>query len=189
VKAAVLNVAGVTTCNTFENTGDATVDSVPPHSFETLVEGGVDADVAAAIFSKRPGGIKAYGTTVVTVSDSESNAYAIGFSRPTDVDITVALSILYDPAVYPGTDQTPLANAIADAVAVRQNQRKVGQDVVSSAISAGVFRDIPGILDVTECEIAKPAHLLSPATIPLTPRERGVFDSSRVTSVLSPGSL
>lgn len=188
VRAAVLDLNGVTSCTIFENTGDVTVDGVPPHSFETLVEGGDPVAIAQAIFNKRPGGIRAYGTTAETISDSESNSYTIAFSRPDLINITVSIQDLYDGNVYPPPSFPD--TAIQDALVLRQNAQKVGKDVVVSSIIAGLFRDVPGLIDIPVLFVALTSGgPLGATTLPMTPRQKATFDTSRISVQSSPGSF
>lgn len=186
VRTAVLAVPGVTSCTIFENYSDITnADGVPPKSFETLVVGGADAAIQQAIYSKRPGGIQAYGTTSGTVFDSAGNPHTIAFSRPTQVNIYVAIvGLVYDPATYPVNGNVQ----VQDSVPTRQNQQPVGKDVVASNIAAGIFQDVAGVIDVPTVYIGTAPSPASSTTVPITSRQEAVFDSSRVTVTSVAGS-
>lgn len=185
IRAEVLAVDGVTSCTIFENFTDATVDGVPMKSFETLVEGGVDQSIINAIFRKRPGGIQAYGNTSGTAVDSAGGNHTIAFSRPVDVDIWVAVTQTYDPLLYPSNGDVQTQDALVE----RQNAKAVGRDVVSSAIAAGMFLDVPGLYDVSQVLIGTVNPPVSTATVAITPRQKAKFDTSRVSVTSSVGSV
>lgn len=190
VRTAVLAVNGVTSCTIFENFTDTTdANGVPPHSFETLVEGGVDADILAAIFSTRPGGIQAYGTTSGTVLDSMGTGYTMAFSRPVAVNIYVDVTLKYDARFYPTNGDVQ----VEDNVATQGNMLPVGKDVVASAIGAALFppatNSVAGMLDVSAVKIGTAPSPSGSTTITITSRQRASFDSSRVTVNSSPGTF
>lgn len=186
VRTAVLAVAGVTDCTIFENYSDGTnADGVPAKAFETLVQGGADAEILQAIFSKRPGGIQPYGTTSGTVNDSLSNPHTIAFSRPSSVNIYVAVMQSIDATTYPANGDVQTQ----DAIATRGNAQKVGRDVVASQLAAGIFQDMPGIFDVSQVLIGTVNPPVASTTVPITSRQKAAFDTSRITVISAPGNF
>lgn len=85
IRQAVLNqVTGIITCSVVSNRGDVMdSDGRPAHSFEVLVEGGDNAEIAAVIWNTAPAGIEIHGTTTEAVIDSEGRTQYVKFSRPT----------------------------------------------------------------------------------------------------------
>lgn len=84
VRAAVLRVPGVSSCQVLENDGEESNEQgVPPHSFAcfVLAETAADEEVAAAIFSKKPLGIKSCGEVAVPVRDSFGGVHELRFSH------------------------------------------------------------------------------------------------------------
>lgn len=94
IKAVVSQIYGVNYINAYENDTMNTVDGMPPKSFEVVVEGGEEDEIASAILSKKPAGIQAYGTTIKTVDDTEGNRFQIGFTRPTKQPIDIKLTFV-----------------------------------------------------------------------------------------------
>jgi uncharacterized phage protein gp47/JayE len=185
IRTAILAVPGVTTCTVFENYTDATVDGMPAKSFECLVEGGADQDIINAIFATRPGGIQPYGNTSGSATDSQGGSHSIAFSRPVSVNIWVKITLAYDRALYPSDGDTQ----VIDKTEARQDAQRVGKNVVASNIAAGVFLDVPGILDVSEVLIGTSNPPTASATINITPRQKANFDTSRISVVAAPGSF
>lgn len=184
ITADVLNLTGVTSCLTFKNDGPTTDgDGRPPHSVEVVVEGGDDDEIAASIFRNVSCGIRPYGTTVVVVTDENGQNWDVGFSRPDEIEMYVTLEVTYNTLLFPvdGDDQLKAA-VIAD-----EDFYKIGYDVVSRRVGSRCF-PISGVLDV----VAKIGVAPSPSattTVTIGVRERARFDTSRVSTVLTPGSL
>lgn len=112
--AAVANVPGVTQTVVLENDTDV-VDSngLPPHSFQVITVGGVDEDIGDAIWLKKPAGILSFGNTTVQIIDSQGIPHNISFSRPTEVDIYVEIT-LNTFAEYPANGDDLIKQAIVD---------------------------------------------------------------------------
>lgn len=107
-------VPGVRRARIYENfTGSAAVDPVfnphglPAHSTAVLVDGGEDADIAFALYSKRnPGPEQAAVTstvidTIVTDPDYPTNRQPMRFNRPEYVDMVIALELVDPDGVLP----------------------------------------------------------------------------------------
>lgn len=125
-----------------ENDTDNFVDGRPPHSFETLIlTGASDQVIAENLLVLKPAGIRAFGDTVVSVSDSQGNFHDIGFTRPSDYDINFALDLTVIASQFPGLD------AVKDAVRnfFLENQ-SVGYDVIHARY-VQVVMGVPGVVD------------------------------------------
>lgn len=103
VRAAVLNVDGVLDAYVTENAtaGALTVGGVtiPARSLYVAAWGGSDADVARAIWSRKPPGCGYAGGTTVTVLDDSSGyaapypAYSVKFQRAAALPIYMAVTL------------------------------------------------------------------------------------------------
>ena len=183
IRETVAAVADVLEVTVYENTTDATVDSIPPHAIEALVLGGTDAAVAAAIFASVAAGIATYGSTTETVTDSMGIAHDVAFSRPTEVPIYVDIALTKNDDEYPADGDAQ----VKAAVVAYGDTFRTGWDVRSSAILARVFA-VPGVLDVTHCYIGTAPSPGSSATITTTARELATFDTGDVDLTASSGS-
>lgn len=191
IKAALIQVGAggsnpVTSATVFVNNTDFTdVDGVPPHSIECLVHGGDDQAIWDALLANVAAGIRTFGTEIGVSVDSSGTDQAEAFSRPIEIIVYVGVTLVKDPKVYPadGDDQVKLA------IATRGNARDDGTDVVSSAMLASVF-SIGGIIDVQLPLIsADPVTVpVATTTIPVSLRQRAVFDTSRITVASSDGT-
>jgi uncharacterized phage protein gp47/JayE len=189
IRAALLQVGAggsnpVMACTVFSNVTDITdADGVPPHSVEALVHGGDDQAIFDALLANVADGIRTHGSVVGTSTDSAGNVHTMKFSRPTEILIYVAVTLLKDPALYPSDGDTQ----VKTAVATTGNAKPDGTDVVASAILASVF-SVAGMLDVSLPFIGiAPSPVLS-TTIVVTNRQRAVFDTTRISVSSSNGS-
>lgn len=123
IRAAVLNVKGVTDVYVTENSTSSAVTiggvSVAARSIYVAAQGGTDADVAAAIWSRKPPGCGMVGSTAVTVFDKTGYtppypSYTVRFQRPSAVPIYFAVT-LADNGTVPADAVTQVQNAIIAA--------------------------------------------------------------------------
>ncbi len=130
-QAAIAALAGVTRYNILENpTGSTDSYGNPAHSITCIVEGGVNAAIAQAIYNNRGIGCFTNGTTSVTVTDGFTGAtMAIAFSRPTYVPLYVSLSV-HALAGFTTATQTAIQTAIVNYL----NSLQIGQNVVLSEL-------------------------------------------------------
>lgn len=92
---AVANLPGVSRYGGVDNDTSATdANGVPGHAFSTVVDGGDAATIAATIFAKKGPGAGTHGTTSETVTDAFGVPHVIRFMRPTEVPISVGISLV-----------------------------------------------------------------------------------------------
>lgn len=186
IRSNLLEVEGVTAATVFENPTDTTDGTgLPPHAIECLVQGGADVDVRAAIFANKAGGIGTHGTTTGTVTDSSGNVHEVDFSRPTEIDVWVIISVTYDSTEYPADGDTEIVNAIV----TQGNQQKAGKDVNVSGVSARAY-SVPGVIDIPPTTVligtTNPPTTTTPISI--STRQIAKFDTGRVTVISTAGT-
>ena len=92
--SAIFSLEGVSNVVIYENDTDVVDENgVLPHSFLTLVDGGLSSDVATAIWRNRPTGIRSQGNTSVDIIDSFGYVRTINFSRPTKVQVYIEIDL------------------------------------------------------------------------------------------------
>lgn len=176
IRADILAVEDVTQAFVFANATDAADgDGVPAHAIEAVVLGGAADDIAQAIWGSVAAGIKPYGGTSGTATDTAGDDHTVSFSRPTSVNIYHVLNIKIDAARFPSDGDTQ----IKDKLVLFGATLTIGDDVIASAQIASVF-EVSGVLDVSVLQGTAPAPATS-ATIVTTSRQLAVFDSSRMT--------
>jgi hypothetical protein len=95
IEAGILDtVPGTTEIKVFENPTDTTdAWGRPPHSFETIVEGGAAELIAQAIFDKKPVGISPHGNVSVDITDKYGTVNTVRFSRPQPVYMNARITV------------------------------------------------------------------------------------------------
>lgn len=138
VRGAVLGAPGVIDAFVTENnTGaDTTVgtQTILAHSIYVAVQGGLDPDVAKAIWTKKPPGCNYSGSTSVTVEDDNSGyvtppTYTVKFQRPAALAIDFVVTIANRPDV-PGDIATQVQAVIADTF---PDLARIGQTMFASS--------------------------------------------------------
>lgn len=93
LKAAISNVSGVSYSEVYENySGVTDSDGVEAHSIWAVVEGGLDYDVAYAIFTKRNAGVGMKGSELVNVTQPDGSLFQIKFDRTISEDLYIKFS-------------------------------------------------------------------------------------------------
>ena len=148
IRQAVLNaVSGVVACSVTSNRTPFTdVESRPPKSFETLVEGGDDNEIAQVIWENAPAGIEIYGTTSVTVLDSQGKSQTVKFTRPSYSYIWVKVKRSFNSEEsYPADGDALIKQKIVEWALETYNS---GDNVYRRSILTPV-NEVPGLADVT----------------------------------------
>lgn len=149
--SALYNLADVRSVLFRENVTDAPVTiegvTLAPHSVYYCVEGATDADVAAALLSKKSLGANWNGTTTVNVTNAISGqVYPVKFSRPTTVPIYVQVTVRQGTAV--GDPAQLTRQAMVDyALGLLEGEPGfvIGGDVSPFELAGAVNREAPGV--------------------------------------------
>jgi hypothetical protein len=99
---SVLDVDNVTSARIFENdtdTDNTGTGGLPPVSFELVVGGGGDIDVAEAIFEEKAATARDYGgvngtATSASVDAVNGQSFEITYSRPTVIDVEPTIDVV-----------------------------------------------------------------------------------------------
>jgi uncharacterized phage protein gp47/JayE len=185
IRANLLNVTGVTSVTMFENDTPNTINGRPPKCFEALVQGGVDQDIASAIWQYKGGGIQAYGNNIVQVVDEEGTSHGIGFSRP--VPHYIYINIVYqknETNVLPLDAEAQIRLAICDQF----KSQKVGDPVIYQSLYRSVY-GVPGIKNATitigeTLNINNPPQVLTSTNIEIASPGLAVTDTTKITITL-----
>lgn len=184
IEANVLDdVEGVRAAIAIENdTNVFDEEGRPPHSVETVVLGGLDEDIAMAIFRKKGGGIRAYGSTVYTFTDNRGIVHEIGFTRATTISIYVRVYIKK-------SSQYPL---VGDDLVIGQVVKYIGgtydgvlhhgvgmsKDVICTKAEARVL-SIDGVEDV-RVEFSVDGNIYDPKNVAIAFPEVAETDESKI---------
>lgn len=119
IESAILDsVQGVTAVKCYENKTNLTDEyGRPPHSFEIVAYGGLDQDVAQAIYRRKAAGIQTYGSTTVKVISVSGQSIGISFSRPSPVPIHIKIENLKtDPEKFPVDGVQQITDALVSYI-------------------------------------------------------------------------
>ncbi|MDE6020410.1 MAG: baseplate J/gp47 family protein, partial [Ruminococcus sp.] len=162
----ILRISGIQDCVIFENDTDKNIDDgsgfmIPPHSFETVVSGGMDAsaEIAQVIFDKKPIGIGTAGANAYTVEDAAGILHTICFSYAETVSSKVVMTI-QTGYVLPES----YVHDIAESVASYFTSNQMGQTIYPVSVCAAVMNT--GLAEtVTELAFSQSGGLQTPLTI------------------------
>jgi uncharacterized phage protein gp47/JayE len=138
--AGISAVTGVIDAIGTENSSSATVDGQPPHSVAITVRGGADADVAEALYTEKAAGIGTFGSTSVTVADSQAVDHTILFTRGSPLTFYCTMTVEKN-ADWNGTTSSDNIKAL---IAAYVNSLGLDDDVIYDKVKAAVL-DEPGV--------------------------------------------
>jgi len=106
IVGSVANIIGVTRIKGYENDTDAAdTNGIPAHSIAIIAEGGDAQTIFETIAEKKTPGTGTFGALSQTVIDAVNSVHIVKFSRPTILDIKVAMTIAplsgYSASVLP----------------------------------------------------------------------------------------
>lgn len=176
------DVDSVTAATIISNRTDVTDgEGRPPHSFEAIVVGGDDAEIALKIWETMPSGIQPYGNVTEIIQDSQGTNQTIKFSRPVNQYIHLDIEIeLNAEEVFPVDGITQ----IKDAIVAYGNTLGTGDDVFQKKLYTPIYT-ISGIGNVPLLELdATPNPGDSPSfstdDIPIAESEIAIFSTDRI---------
>ncbi len=173
IRVDVLDVLDVVSCTVLENDTDETVNGIPPHSVEALVRGGTDQAVADAIFFSKAGGPRAFGSTTMTVVDSQGIAHQTGFTRPTEIPIYINTTLATNEDYIGDTAVEQALVDFADADWVE------GRDVLYAKL-VGILISLEGVEDVLALTIGTAPAPVGVVNIPIGMREVATLDTANI---------
>ena len=171
---AVMAVAGEENDTDFESeTG------LPPHSIEIVAYGGLDEDVAKAIYRRKAAGIQTYGNTTASVVKADGRLYDVHFSRPTPVGIWVKVFNLVTDSKFPLDGIEQIKQAVVQHIGVNtRGGLNIGQNVITVTLPTVVLA-VPGVVDF-DLQLSSDGEHFSWKNIEIAAREKAVTDESMV---------
>lgn len=157
IYAAVFDVEDVLDVYTTENTTNAVVNvgatnyPLAPHSLYVAAVGGLDEDVAQAIWAKKDVGCDYNGNTTVVVTDNSGYlpplpTYNVTFERPATLPILFEVEIADDPGLPSNIVDLVKAAIIATFTGADGGTRvRIGSLLLASKFYPGVIRIGPEV--------------------------------------------
>ena len=151
-------VEGVRRVRVYENDTNSTdANGLPAHSIAPIVDGGLDEDVAMAIYLKKNPGVALYqaGTPVgilVTSPAYPTNQKMIRFSRPSYVDMHVVVNIKNDGTLPSVTTLQPMIQsaimeyAAGDLIPTQYGFKPDGFDIGESVPYSSLYTPINKVI-------------------------------------------
>ena len=177
-------VDSVSYCSIYENRTNSTdAFNLPPHSFEAVINGGLDQAVADKLFEAKPAGIETYGNTSIQVLDENGDIQNCNFSRPASryAWIRVTVDTLNPEEVL----TTEVTQAIKTAVMDYSDTIGIGDDIITQRFYGPIYNATSGIGSITveaaltAAETDAPAY--STANASVARAERALFAETRIT--------
>lgn len=184
VLTVVMNISTVLEVNSATATISAQSATInggrPPKSFEAVIEGGDNVEIANQIWETKPAGIETFGNVNsgngIQIIDSQGNTQVIFFSRPNPITIWVQVALtLYPEETFPNNGITDVALAIYNYGV----NLGVGIDVLLQRVLAQIFT-VPGIAS-GNMTIGTTQNTLSTADIPIADTQISTWDLSRIS--------
>lgn len=157
---ALLATTGVTTVNLLENP-DWFIQNIegidlPPQSFAAFVSGGLDNDVAQAIYDTKPVSVPSVGNTQGVAIDAQGNSKTISFFRPEDLFVKVQVTV--EIGTTSGDLTQSMIDQIKEAIKEAGDDLSIGEDIVPTKFIRSVFSALPQAL---WCEVVMDTNIVN----------------------------
>ena len=152
---------------------------MPPHSIEIVAYGGLDEDIAKAIYRRKAAGIETFGNTEVSVITASGQTSQIKFSRPTPVKVWIKVFNLVTDSYFPLDGIEQIKQVLIEFIgADTRGGLNIGQSVICVTLPTEVLR-IPGVVDF-DLEISADGEVYSRDNVKIAAREKAITDESAV---------
>lgn len=174
------NVSSIYSAICYENDTDETNEiGLPPHSIEVVAYGGLDEEVAKAIYRRKAAGIRTYGGKTIAVLAASGQNIDINFSRPTTVPIYVKISNLRTDGYFPYNGNDLIKEAVINYIGGDTfGGLTIGQDLLYMALP-GVILGVSGVVDF-DLLISRDGSDYSQNNIEVGIREKAITDTEKV---------
>ena len=146
IASAISNIFGVSDVAVVSNNTSIDVDRGlsrdprPGHSFEAVVEGGSDEEIAEVIALTHAAGITSFGETTLYNEDPDA---IVSFTRPEVFDIVLELTYdIYAEEVVPNGLESLLKS---NAVTFAEGEFALGKDIIAQRLECAASSGVQGI--------------------------------------------
>lgn len=166
IGSALKKVEGVKSVYIRENpTLTTDVNSVPPLSYEVIVNGGLDNDIAKVVWETKPLAKQTHGNTQVIVKDFNGYDKTVKFSRP--IEKYIFIDVRYSPYTEEVLPNGAIDNAKLAIKRYADNNLTINTDVIAKRFLGSIYSASTGFGDV----VVKVASSANPQTIPSYPAD------------------
>ena len=188
IRAKILDeVPGVNYCRVYENDSLVTdSDNIPAKSFETVAEGGSNANIAAKLFQMKVAGIKSHGDITVEVKDNQDIPHNIKFSRPSNLYMWVKVIIdsYNNEEDFPADGEAAIKESILEFA---EDYFNIGDVIVTQKFYKPLY-EIEGIgsatITIASTATAGGTPTYGASNINCSIKEKPLFDLSRIDVTL-----
>lgn len=199
IKANVEALPGVISSYCYDNytSQQVNVDDilVPAHSILVVVDGGVAADIAKVLYSKKTLGTGYLSSstnpniTIETVNVTDpayGTDYQVKFARPDEVPLVVQASVARQE--YTGSDlEENVKNAIlnwASGLNPEVDGPKIGRSISPFEIAAAISNSIPQIA-VRQIQLSTVGGTLSPSVVTMDRVQKATFALNNISVIIT----
>jgi uncharacterized phage protein gp47/JayE len=162
--AGIASIEGVKRYKVYDNDTNITdPNGIPGHTMASVVEGGLDADVAAQIYLRKGPGSGTYGSSSATYTNSSGIDTVIRFSRPIYTSVDVAVQV---------TAGAGFSSAILDEIKANIESYIEKLDIGVNVSATGILTAITAAID----DPARPSFSLDSITLGETGETPGIGD-------------
>ena len=161
------------------DTDEVNAHGLPPHSFEIIAYGGLEEDIAKAIYRRKAAGIQTFGNTTVAVAVASGQICDISFSRPNLIKIWVRVYSLVTNADFPSDGAAQIKQHIMAFIGGdSRSGLNIGEPVIRMMLPTQVFK-VSGVVDF-KLKISVDGEHYGWDNISIAAREKAVTDESSV---------
>ena len=161
------------------DTDEVNAHGLPPHSFEIIAYGGLEEDIAKAIYRRKAAGIQTFVNTTVAVAVASGPICDISFSRPNLIKIWVRVYSLVTNADFPSDGAAQIKQHIMAFIGGdSRSGLNIGEPVIRMMLPTQVFK-VSGVVDF-KLKISADGQHYGWDNISIAAREKAVTDESSV---------
>lgn len=140
ILANVDNVGGVTVIENASSVIDG--EGRPTHSYEVIVQGGNDDEVAAAVWLSHGAGIEFVGDDSVIFADKRGRPRTVRFSRPTAVNVAIRITYTtYDEEAFTGNGEAVMREIAYEKTNALDNDK----DIITRRYFGDIYSQVDGV--------------------------------------------
>lgn len=140
ILANVDNVGGVTVIENATSSVDG--EGRPAHSYEVIVQGGNDDEVAAAVWLSHGAGIEFVGDSSVIYVDTRGRPRTVRFSRPTAVNIAIRITYTtYNEEAFTGNGEAVMREIVYEKTNALDNDK----DIITRRYFGDIYSQVNGV--------------------------------------------
>lgn len=189
IKAKIIDdVQGVSYCRVYENDSMITdSNSIPAKSWEAIIEGGADSDIANTLFLMKVAGMALSGSENKIIKDGDGIPHQIKFTRPENnyIWIRATINSYNSEEDFPANGEAAIKQSIFNFT--KNKKFNIGDTIISQKFISPIY-EVSGIgsviVEIAQTSTINGTPTYSQNNINLGIRQKPVFDLTRISVVL-----